>query len=327
MALLLAAVLFTVIPESIRSNGRRDREIERRRLEKLAGPPPASTASPSTNDPPDRKNPAPKRVLIPTLLLNSAARPTVKKMNQKHRSDFVSKAKRAWGWMALFGLLTLAHPTLQAADETLADQVKGLFQGVREHKLPNGLHVVLLPMRASSTVTLMVMYKVGACDEDKTATGLSHYLEHLMFKGTDKLFPGDIDRATLRNGGANNAWTSEDLTCYYFDFAADRWETALKIESDRMANLRIDPKHEFQQEKGAVIEELKRNEDQPWELESKALLPILFGTKSPYGHPVIGRNLMSAAPTPRSSSTITNAGITPTTPLSWSPAPFSPMKR
>ncbi len=197
--------------------------------------------------------------------------------------------KSVFGWMALFGIFTLAQTSLRAADDSLADQVKGLFQGVREHKLPNGLHVVLLPMRASSTVTMMVMYKVGACDEDKTATGLSHYLEHLMFKGTDRLFPGDIDRATLRNGGANNAWTSEDLTCYYFDFAADRWETALKIESDRMANLRIDPKHEFQQEKGAVIEELKRNEDQPWELESKALLPILFGPKSPYGHPVIGQ--------------------------------------
>ena len=192
------------------------------------------------------------------------------------------------GW-ALMGWFGWETGRLQAADDSLASQVKGLYAGIREQKLSNGLRVFVLPMRASSTVTMMVTYKVGACDEDKTATGLSHYLEHLMFKGTDKLFPGDIDRATLKNGGANNAWTSEDLTCYHFDFAADRWETALKIEADRMANLRIDSKHEFEQEKGAVIEELKRNEDQPWELESKALMPILFGEKSPYGHPVIGQ--------------------------------------
>lgn len=191
------------------------------------------------------------------------------------------------GW-ALWGWNGLDASRLRGAEDSLPSQVKGLYKGVREHKLSNGLRVVLLPMRASSTVTMMVTYKVGACDEDKTATGLSHYLEHLMFKGTDRLFPGDIDRATLKNGGANNAWTSEDLTCYHFDFSADRWETALKIETDRMANLRIDSRHEFEQEKGAVIEELKRNEDQPWELESKALMPILFGPKSPYGHPVIG---------------------------------------
>ncbi len=187
----------------------------------------------------------------------------------------------------VFGLV-VATGNVQAADDSLGSQVKGLYAGIREHKLANGLRVVFLPMRASSTVTMMVTYTVGSCDEDKATTGLSHYLEHLMFKGTDRLVPGDIDRATLKNGGSNNAWTNEDLTCYHFDFAADRWETALRIEADRMANLRIDSKHEFEQEKGAVIEELKRNEDQPWELESKTLLPILFGPKSPYGHPVIG---------------------------------------
>ena len=119
-------------------------------------------------------------------------------------------------------------------------------------------------------------------------TGLSHYLEHLMFKGTDKLMPGDIDRLTQRNGGQNNANTSEDMTVFYFDFAADRWKAGLEVEADRMRNLRIDEKHEFQQEKGAVISELDRNEDEPWDLEQKAILPLLFGPKTPYGHPIIG---------------------------------------
>src|SRR5262249_3362389 len=93
---------------------------------------------------------------------------------------------------------------------------------------------------------------------------------------------------TQRNGGRNNAYTSEDFTAFHFDFAADRWESALAVEADRMRNLRIDEKHEFQQEKGAVIAELKGNEDEPWELEHKAVLPLLFGKDNPYGPPVIG---------------------------------------
>ena len=133
-----------------------------------------------------------------------------------------------------------------------------------------------------------MIYKVGSSDEDLDHTGLSHYLEHLMFKGTDKLSPGDIDHMTQRNGGQNNAYTTEDFTLFFFDFAADRWQQALDIEADRMHNLRIDKKHEFEQEKGAVIEELQRDEDEPWDLESKTIAPLLFGAGNPYGHPVIG---------------------------------------
>jgi zinc protease len=133
----------------------------------------------------------------------------------------------------------------------------------------------------------MVAYKVGSADEDLDHTGLAHYLEHLMFKGTDKIMPGDIDRRTAQNGGQNNAFTSEDYTIYYFDLPARNWEFALQIEADRMRNLRIDTRHEFEQEKGAVIEELHRNEDEPWDLEFKSIVPVLFD-HGPYGHPVIG---------------------------------------
>ena len=136
-----------------------------------------------------------------------------------------------------------------------------LYEGIRVEKLDNGLAVYLKPVAGSPTVTVMTAYKVGSSDEDLTATGLSHYLEHLMFKGTDKIKPGDIDRLTLRNGGANNAYTSEDYTIFHFDFDRERWPVALDIEADRMQNLRIDKAHEFQQEKGAVINELLRDED------------------------------------------------------------------
>src|SRR5438045_2506572 len=155
-----------------------------------------------------------------------------------------------------------APPPAAARDEKAARDKPGgdnpalraaaaLYEGIRTETLPNGLRVYLKPVPGAATVTTMVAYKVGSADEDLSHTGLSHYLEHLMFKGTEKIKPGDIDRITLRNGGANNAYTAEDHTIFHFDFAADRWEQALSIEADRMQNLRIDTAHEFEQEKGA----------------------------------------------------------------------------
>src|SRR5437660_1648711 len=172
-----------------------------------------------------------------------------------------------------------ANPAVQAA--------AALYEGIRTETLPNGLRVYLKPVPGSAVGYTMVAYEVRSADEDLDHTWLAHYLEHLMFKGTDKIMPGDIDRLTLRNGGQNNAYTSEDYTVYHFDLPASNWEFALEIEADRMHNLRIDARHEFEQEKGAVISELERNEDEPWDLELKAILPLLFN-HGPYGHPIIG---------------------------------------
>src|SRR5713101_2657855 len=182
-------------------------------------------------------------------------------------------------WLAVLAVMgfvgsSLRQPKLSADDAPKAkaeknhaiEAVSHLYDGIRTETLPNGLKIYLKPIPESPIVTTMVAYKVGSGDEDLDNTGLSHYLEHLMFKGTDKIMPGDIDRLTLRNGGANNAYTSEDYTVYHFDFASDRWEAALQVEADRMRNLRIDEKHEFQLEKGAVIQELKRDEEEPWDL-------------------------------------------------------------
>ncbi len=188
-------------------------------------------------------------------------------------------------WLVLLVPLRAAEP---AKEDPVAKAVAALYEGIREETLPNGLRIYLKPIAGAPTVTLMTAYKVGSADEEMDHTGLAHYLEHLMFKGTDKLMPGDIDRQTRRAGGQNNAYTTNDFTNFHFDFASDRWEAALQIEADRMRNLRIDEKHEFQQEKGAVIAELEGNEDQPYELENKAILPLLFGKDTPYGHPIIG---------------------------------------
>src|SRR5947209_6435957 len=92
----------------------------------------------------------------------------------------------------------------QAPDPSLR-VAAALYDGIRTATLANGLRVFIKPVPESPVVTTMVAYKVGSADEDLDATGLSHYLEHLMFKGTDKLAPGDIDRLTMRAGGRNNA--------------------------------------------------------------------------------------------------------------------------
>jgi zinc protease len=193
--------------------------------------------------------------------------------------------------IGLAGLLALplsAQPPRPETADPVARAVAVLYEGIREETLPNGLRIYLKPIDGAPIVTVMTAYRVGSADEEANQTGLSHYLEHLMFKGTERLMPGDIDRLTRRAGGQNNAYTTQDFTNFHFDFAAEKWETALEIEADRMRNLRIDDKHEFQQEKGAVISELEGNEDEPYELENKAILPLLFGPKTPYGHPIIG---------------------------------------
>jgi zinc protease len=178
-----------------------------------------------------------------------------------------------------------------SSNATALKAANALYEGIRAERLDNGLRVYLKPVAGSPVVTTMVAYRVGSADEDLDNTGLSHYLEHLMFKGTEKLMPGDIDRMTQINGGQNNAYTTNDYTIFHFDFAADRWDMALRIEADRMHNLRIDDQHEFRQEKGAVTSELERNEDEPWDLEQKTILPLLFGPDNPYGHPVIGQRV------------------------------------
>jgi zinc protease len=117
-------------------------------------------------------------------------------------------------------------------------------------------------------------------------TGKSHFLEHMLFKGTDRFKKGQIDLLTLKNGGGNNAFTSHDFTAYYFNFASDRWEVALDIEADRIVNCAFDPE-EFEAEKKVVIEELKTGLDSPWGLLLQELESCAFKVH-PYRNPIVG---------------------------------------
>jgi len=132
----------------------------------------------------------------------------------------------------------------------------------------------------------MIWYRVGSRNEEFGQTGKSHFLEHMLFKGTDRFKKGEIDLLTLKNGGGNNAFTSHDFTAYYFNFASDRWDIALDIESDRMVNCVFAPE-EFEAEKKVVIEELRMGLDSPWGLLLQEVDATAYKVH-PYRNPVIG---------------------------------------
>ncbi|MEE8633230.1 MAG: insulinase family protein, partial [Methyloceanibacter sp.] len=97
---------------------------------------------------------------------------------------------------------------------------------VREFTLPNGLHVVVIPDHRAPVVTQMVWYKTGVADEPQGDSGIAHFLEHLMFKGTERIPSGQFSKIIAKNGGEDNAFTNHDVTAYFQRVAKDRLATA-----------------------------------------------------------------------------------------------------
>ena len=111
---------------------------------------------------------------------------------------------------------------------------------VAEFTLDNGLKVLVVNRPGVPVVSSYVWYKVGSMDERRGITGMAHFLEHMMFKGSKDYKVGQVDDVTVRNGGSNNAFTSNDFTGYYIDLPKSRWREAMKIEADRMQHLTLD---------------------------------------------------------------------------------------
>ncbi len=158
---------------------------------------------------------------------------------------------------------------------------------VFETTLDNGLKVLLLEEHKAPVVTFHIWYRVGSRNEQIGRTGLAHLVEHMMFKGTEKIGGQEFSRRVRRNGGRDNAFTSQDYTGYFVTIAADRIQLPLELEPDRMVNLRLDPA-EVKRERSVVMEERRlRTEDDPssalWEEVNAAAFKAY-----PYGHPVIG---------------------------------------
>ena len=172
------------------------------------------------------------------------------------------------------------------------------LDAVHEVRLDNGFRALLVRRPHLPLVASVVYYQVGARDERTGETGLSHFLEHMMFKGTDQYKVGEIDALTSKLGGSNNAFTDNDSTAYYFALASDRWHTALEIEASRMQSCSFEPS-EFESEKRVVLEEMSMGEDDPWRRLWHATEGLAFQVH-PYHHPVIGYHHDVAHSTPES---------------------------
>ena len=154
--------------------------------------------------------------------------------------------------------------------------------------LANGLQVVVLPSRRAPIVTQVLVYKVGSADETFGHTGVAHFLEHLMFKGTDRVAAGEFSRIVSRNGGRDNAYTSFDSTGYHQTVAPDRLDLVMRMEADRMTGLRI-TERDLISERQVVLEERRsRTDNVPASLLAEAAREQLFGRHKPYAMPVIG---------------------------------------
>jgi zinc protease len=169
----------------------------------------------------------------------------------------------------------LAPPGAPAADRVVAAT------------LDNGLRVLLLEDHRSPIVSFQVWYRVGSRNEQRGATGIAHFLEHMMFKGTPTRGPKQFARLVEENGGQDNAFTSQDVTSYFVDIAADKLDLVIELEADRMQNLLLDAK-QIASEREVVIEERRtRTEDDPGGFLGEEVSSVAFKAH-PYGYPIIG---------------------------------------
>ena len=158
---------------------------------------------------------------------------------------------------------------------------------VFEHELDNGMKVLVLPDQRAPVVVSQVWYKVGSSYEHNGITGVSHLLEHMMFKGTEALAPGEFSETVARFGGSDNAFTSADYTAYFQTISNEQLDRMLKMEADRMRNINITDE-EFAKELEVVKEERRqRTDDNPQSLTYERFREIAY-TNSPYQIPIIG---------------------------------------
>ena len=156
-----------------------------------------------------------------------------------------------------------------------------------ERTLPNGMKVLVKRDSRAPTAVHMVWYRAGSMDEVNGRTGVAHVLEHMMFKGTKTLAPGEFSRRVAAMGGRENAFTSRDYTGYFQQIHTSRLTEVMRLESDRMANLNLSA-DEFAKEIRVVMEERRlRTEDRAGGMVYEQLMASIF-TAHPYRHPIIG---------------------------------------
>ncbi|MDF1871020.1 pitrilysin family protein [Vannielia sp.] len=182
----------------------------------------------------------------------------------------------------------LAHRIALAATALLISLTStASAEDVTTFELDNGLEVVVIEDHRAPIVMNMVWYRAGAADEPAGRSGIAHFLEHLLFQGTDDLAPGEFSHVVEANGGTDNAFTSWDYTAYFQRVAADRLELMMKMEADRMVDLLI-TEEDVATEREVILEERnQRIENNPSGLFSEERRAAMY-MNHPYGIPIIG---------------------------------------
>ena len=179
--------------------------------------------------------------------------------------------------LALFSMLVIKTDAFAETSQTRATGFT----------LANGMQVVVIPDHRAPVVTHMVWYRVGAADEERGVSGIAHFLEHLMFKSTEKFPAAEFSKVVGRLGGQDNAFTGHDATSYFQRISKDRLKTMMEMEAERMVNLRLDEK-EVLTERDVILEERRsRIENNPAALLDEQMNAALY-LNHPYGVPVIG---------------------------------------
>ncbi len=155
------------------------------------------------------------------------------------------------------------------------------------YSLPNGLEIVVVEDHLAPVATQMVWYKVGAADEEPGHSGIAHFLEHLMFKGTPTVGPGEFSKIVARNGGEDNAFTYYDYTAYFQTIRVDRLDLVMKLEADRMRNLSLTDDQVYP-ERDVIVQERRQRIDSSPEARLGEALRYSLLVNSPYGRPAIG---------------------------------------
>ncbi len=167
------------------------------------------------------------------------------------------------------------------------DAVREKAFNAESFTLENGMRVVVIPNHRVPAITHMVWYGVGSADEDLGQSGLAHFVEHLMFKGSENVPPGEFSKRVRALGGNDNAFTSQDYTAYFQSIAAENLETVMKMEADRINNLTFPPEEVDSELKVVLEERRERTENDPTGYFYEQMRSALF-VNHPYGDPVIG---------------------------------------
>jgi zinc protease len=158
---------------------------------------------------------------------------------------------------------------------------------IEQFTLSNGMKVIFIPNHRVPAVSHSVWYNVGAADDPYGISGAAHFLEHMMFKGTEKYAPGEFSRIIAKNGGNENAFTGHDFTAFFQNISSENLELVMSMESERIRGLKLD-EEQFTLEKSVIIEERKQTRENNPVAQLVEQVDAVMYQNHPYGRPVIG---------------------------------------